>query len=157
MKGVQVRTRLFPGWKKILMFGVFAAAICCPGTSDASRDQLGPTRARLNKLHDCLWPDGLYSTDGATYAFSTEAAVSPAGIFLVADSQTLPDGSNADGGWVADDEGAGRNDDAGAAAESKAGGGGGDEIDGAASLADAHVGSGDGEGLGAELVGKDNT
>ena len=37
--------------------------------------------------------------NGATYQFSGEPAFPPAGLYL-ADSQTLPDGSKADGGWV---------------------------------------------------------
>ena len=55
-------------------------------------------------LPGLLVPDGnitgaLTTADGNSYPFSTEAAVSPAGLFL-ADSQTMPDGSVADGGWV---------------------------------------------------------
>lgn len=41
----------------------------------------------------------LVTTDGNSYPFSTDAAVSPGGLFL-ADSQAMPDGTPADGGWV---------------------------------------------------------
>jgi hypothetical protein len=57
-------------------------------------------------------------------------------------------------GGIADHERAGRNDDRGASAEGEAGCR--DEVDGAATLADSDVGSGDGERFRAELVGEDN-
>ena len=49
-------------------------------------------------------PDGgvtgtLTNAAGSSYTFSTEAAVAPGGLFL-ANSQTVADGSAADGGWV---------------------------------------------------------
>ena len=55
---------------------------------------------------------------------------------------------------IADGERAGGDDDRGASAEGEAGGG--DEVDGAAALADGDVGGGDGERVGAELVGEDD-
>ena len=73
-------------------------------TLQASNGDLLSLNVDQTSIADAFVPDGnitgaLTTADGSSYTFSTEAAVAPGGLFL-ANPQTMPDGSTADGGWV---------------------------------------------------------